>query len=344
MKKTSIRLLVLTLISVLILDACNLPSKGDEANTGATTVAETTAAVFTRAAETATASTPPETPTPINPTVTTVPTNTLFPTQAATATKTPIPCNKTSFVKDVTVPDNTVVEPGEVFTKTWRLQNNGSCTWTSGYVLLFNSGDQMNAPATASITGGSVAPGSTVDISVELTAPTTPGTYQGNFKLRSPDNIVFGINADGQGPFWVKVVVAEPTATPTATATDFPTLPPPPPPLHSSGSLNINSSYTFDLDEGTTPGGGNEDFQFRAVTSAEKYITSKNSAIIVDMGVSAPSKAQCDGISIGLTEIPLSSSLVNHYFCYATNLHRSGYFKITSYDGSILSIDYATWE
>lgn len=220
MKKTPTLFLTIILASALILGACNLPSATSQEDADATTVAETAAAVFTRAAETAAVASPSATlPAGETPTVTPVPTNTLFPTQANTATKTPIPCNRATFVKDVTIPDNTNIAPGAAFTKTWRLQNSGSCTWTTGYVLLFDNGDQMNAPATKSFTTGSVAPGSTVDIEVDLTAPTTPGTYQGNFKLRSPDNIVFGINADGQGPFWVKIVVPSPTATPTATAT-----------------------------------------------------------------------------------------------------------------------------
>ena len=216
MKKTTLRLLTIIIAIALTLGACNLPEKESQEDIDATTVAETAAAVFTKAAETAAAIAPSAT-SAFEATVTPVPTNTLFPTQVATATKTPIPCNRATFGKDVTIPDNTAVQPGQVFTKTWEIKNSGSCTWTSGYVLLFDSGDQMNAPATASITSGSIAPGGTLSISVELTAPTAPGTYQANFKLRSPDNIVFGINSDGQGPFWVKVVVPSPTATPTAT-------------------------------------------------------------------------------------------------------------------------------
>ena len=217
MKKTTILLLTIVTAAALILGACNLPKAESQEDADATTIAGTAAAVFTHAAETAAALAPSATvETPA--TVTAIPTNTLFPTQVATATATAIPCNRASFVKDVSYPDNTTVEPGVTFTKTWRLKNLGSCTWTSGYVLLLDSytnNEKMGAPATAPITSGSIAPGETVDISVNLTAPTASGTYQGNFKLRSPDNIVFGINADGQGPFWVKVVVPSPTATPT---------------------------------------------------------------------------------------------------------------------------------
>ncbi len=218
MKRQVTLLLSILIIAAFVLGACNLPKAPTEDELAATTVAETAQAVFTRAAETAAAASPTTSPT-AEATVTSIPTNTLFPTQGPTATKTPVPCNRATFVKDVTIPDNSAVAPGATFTKTWRLQNSGSCAWDSGYVLLFDSGEQMGAPATSAITSGSIAPGETLDISVELTAPTTPGTYQANFKLRSPNNIVFGINGDGQGPFWVKIAVAQPTATPTATAT-----------------------------------------------------------------------------------------------------------------------------
>ncbi len=215
-------------IGALILSACNFPTAGNPDESEATNVALTANAIFTQAAETANI---------LVPSATTIaeatlpPTNTALPPTAPplTATNTPIPCNRASFVKDVTYPDGAKVPAGSAFTKTWRIKNNGSCTWTSGYVLLFDSGDRMNAPAPKPITSGTVAPGATVDISVNLTAPGSPGSYQGNFKLRSADNIVFGVNADAQGPFWVKIVVPNPTSTPTDTPA--PTLPPPPPPL-----------------------------------------------------------------------------------------------------------------
>ena len=335
MKKTTI-LIIMLIIGAMLLGACNLPEKQDQADADATTVAETAQAVFTRAAETAAAAAPSATlDDTASATVTPVPSNTPFPTQAATATKTPIPCNRASFVKDVTIPDNTAVKPGEVFTKTWRLKNTGSCTWTSGYVLLFDSGDKMNAPATSAITNASVDPGSTIDISLDLTAPAAAGTYQGNFKLRSPDNIVFGINADGQGPFWVKVVVAEATATPTATSF----------PVYSSGSANPTSSQTVDLDEGkVSPDAGNRDYWYEAVSAAEQYITPQNGATFVVWGNTAPSKTQCAGAALLGNKIALNNSLVGQHICYKTNLGRYGYFKITAFDSSTLTTTYTTWE
>ena len=91
------------------------------------------------------------------------------------------------------------------FTKTWRLKNVGTCTWTSGYKLVFENGDRMSAPDSKSFTSGSVAPGGTVDVSVDLTAPDDEGTYQGNFRLKESGGVLFGIGPAGTAAFWVKI-------------------------------------------------------------------------------------------------------------------------------------------
>jgi hypothetical protein len=125
--------------------------------------------------------------------------------QASPATPTPTPCNRASYVSDVTIPDDSSITVNAAFTKTWRLKNVGSCTWTSGYQLVFDSGDQMGGPASKQLTNGTVAPGQTVDVSVDLVAPANPGTYKGNWKLREPGGAIFALST---GPFWVQIKAA----------------------------------------------------------------------------------------------------------------------------------------
>ena len=207
-----LRTIITMLFIISLLAGCKLPRNAAtetpellSAAVIGTAVAQTAAAQLAQL----TSAAPPTTAAPVEPTVTstTLPTDTPVPTGTTPATATPIPCNRASFVEDVTIPDNKEVTSDTDFTKTWRLRNNGSCTWTSGYVAMFDHGDRMNAPDTVQVTSGTVTPGETVDVSITLHAPAASGTYQGFFKLRSPDNKVFGINTDGQGPFWVKVVV-----------------------------------------------------------------------------------------------------------------------------------------
>jgi hypothetical protein len=134
-----------------------------------------------------------------------VPSNT--PTVTPTATET-IPCNQATFIGDVTIPDGTGINFGQTFTKTWRLQNSGSCTWTSGYSLIFDHGDQMGGPAAQMLTSGTVPPGGTLDVSVNLTTPSAAGTYKGYWRLREPGGVSFGLPSGGS--FWVTIVAVNP--------------------------------------------------------------------------------------------------------------------------------------
>jgi len=152
------------------------------------------------------------------PALTQAPTRTSAPalTQAPTWTPSPspLPCNLAHFVADVTVPDGTAMAPGEAFTKTWRLQNVGSCPWEN-YSLVFDHGVLMGGPREVPL-DETVRPGETVEVSVELFAPQEAGVYQGFWRLRSPSGGTFGVGPAGD-PFWVSIVVVAPTATTTPT-------------------------------------------------------------------------------------------------------------------------------
>jgi hypothetical protein len=118
-------------------------------------------------------------------------------------------CNAAAFVADVTIPDGTYEDPGEVFVKTWRLKNVGTCTWNTSYGLFFDSGSQMSGPDLV-LMPQYVSPGQAVDVSVTLTAPTSAGIYRGYWKLRSPSGQVFGIGSGFYSAFWVEIRVLTP--------------------------------------------------------------------------------------------------------------------------------------
>jgi hypothetical protein len=139
----------------------------------------------------------------IMPTATPISTNALQPT----STPTPVSCNKASFVVDVTVPDGTIMTPGQSFTKIWRMKNIGSCTWSPNYQLVFDHGDAMSGPAYQPLISNSVAPGYMVDISVNLIAPTAPGTYRGYWKIRDPNGAL--VSLAGEVTFWVEIKVVK---------------------------------------------------------------------------------------------------------------------------------------
>ena len=158
------------------------------------------------------------TATPRPPTSTPIPTGTtvVLPSVIPSATSIPftptmvIPCEWASYVSDVTVPDGTTFSPGAAFTKTWRLRNRGTCTWTTGYALVFSSGNAMSGPSSVSMPHD-VKPGETVDISISLVAPTDTGSYTGNYKFRDALGSTFGLGVDHNGQVWVKINVATST-------------------------------------------------------------------------------------------------------------------------------------
>lgn len=126
-------------------------------------------------------------------------------TLAPTATSAPACTDLATLVYDVTVPDNTRMPPGRAFAKAWRLRNAGTCTWTTGYALVFDSGAQMGGPASQDLTE-EVLPGATVDVSVTLTTPSAAGTYRGNWRLRNEQGETFAL-ADGE-PLHLQLVIS----------------------------------------------------------------------------------------------------------------------------------------
>lgn len=143
------------------------------------------------------------------------------PVVAATAS-----CYGMSFVSDVTIPDNTPVNPGQTFTKTWKVKNAGTCAWDAGFKFAFTGGDAMGG--TTYTLPATVAAGAVTDISVSMTAPNKTGTIRGNWRMSTANGQFFGDEV------YVQVVIgggggAAPTntgAAPAATSTTAPTTAP----------------------------------------------------------------------------------------------------------------------
>ncbi len=180
---------------------------------------------------TPTATQPPATSTLPVPTITTAPGG---PTAISTLADTPIAptlpptnepscTNEATFVTDVTVPDGTVFNPGTTYTKTWRIKNSGTCAWNSTYSIVFDSGEKSGAPDSTPL--AYTAPGDTLDISLELTAPAKTGNVNSFFELHNPSGSPIRISGGSYlyASIYVDVsagtTVASPAATqPSATA------------------------------------------------------------------------------------------------------------------------------
>jgi hypothetical protein len=211
------RLAALLLIFVFGISACNLPSNADVTPTqGAdavlTAAAQTVEANLTQAA----ILNPPTVPAIPTSTQGSAPTSTLAvaTNTQPVATNTQI-CDLALFVKDVSIPDGTEFDPNETFTKTWQIKNIGTCTW-SGYTLVFDSGDSMGGSASTPI--GSVAPNQEVNLSVDLKAPASAGSYRGYWRIKNSGGVLIPVSNGYQSKsFFVDIKVVAPTPTPTNT-------------------------------------------------------------------------------------------------------------------------------
>lgn len=230
---------------------------------------------------------------------------------------------------DVTIPDDSEVQPGEPFTKIWRLLNAGTCTWTTDYSIAFFSGDAMSGPIRIFFPR-EVPPGDSIDLVVELTAPEQDGRFQGNWKLQNANREWFGIGPGGSAPFWVRVLVSPleetiepgilaevetPQATPTAWIA-----------AHADVSLALDSSLDLDYYPQEKPDG--EDLRYQLDEQGQPVLAPLGNARIWVFGEAMPDLEDC------LADRPLDAELfaaqipTGIYLCYRTNLGLPGWIQV----------------
>lgn len=346
-----------TLLAVF-LAGCNLPRSEENTTTATLNVTQAYETIEARLTE-AVGQTPAvtETPAPTDSGVAspapTSPegavTQTALPTNAPTASARPTEiCDRAAAGNpiDVTIPDDTEMNPGQTFTKVWRLENVGTCTWSDDYEVVFFSGEAMNAPAHFRL-DQRVEPGASVDISVEMVAPEEAGTYQGNWKLRNEQGATFGIGPTGNAPFWVRIEVkAGPTSTPTITATPTGATPTASatPPAAISGSITILPGDSLDLDTIQANSAG-ADLSYETNADAQHLLVPQNGAAVKIFGSTEPSVSECR--SATLVDSPVTLELLNTgtYLCYRTDSGLPGRVRIANFnlDTYAVTLDVNTW-
>jgi hypothetical protein len=134
-------------------------------------------------------------------------------------------CYRLSYVNDVSIPDNTSMNAGQTFTKTWKVRNSGTCAWDAGFKFAFTGGDAMGG---VTYTLPSSVPANTeTDISVNMTAPNKTGPVRGNWRISTAagqffgDEVYVAIQVGGAAGGTATNTSAAPTSTtaPTSTAT-----------------------------------------------------------------------------------------------------------------------------
>ncbi len=195
------RVLALGISLLLIISACSTPQVDEAAMS--TAVAETVQAQNKQATvPAATSPAPTDTPSPLA-------------SISATITGTPMTqvaagfCTPSASLVGETIPDLTIVQPGATFTKTWQIQNSGTCTWDTNWQLVYYSGDLMDGLTVYNLPEPA-QPGDTLDIPIILRAPAENGSYTGEWMLKSPWGQTFGVGSYSV-PISVSIVVGSGT-------------------------------------------------------------------------------------------------------------------------------------
>lgn len=94
------------------------------------------------------------------------------------------------FVEDLTVPDGSLAQPGEVFDKRWAVLNDGSCDWGSGYRLVRT--DESSIEAAEELALYPARAGETAIWQIKITAPLDAGPHLASWQARSPEGVFFG--------------------------------------------------------------------------------------------------------------------------------------------------------
>jgi len=170
-----------------------------------------------------------------------------------------------TFVRDINLDDENLtvfpeVSPGEAFQKGWQIQNTGTCTWNETTFIKFVRGNvpaaQMEGQPTA--ISGTVEPGETYDLYVNLVAPQQAGQFVGYWQMHNAEGVPFGqtlwaaIQVPGTIPDPTEPAEPQPpTPTPLPTETEAPTPEPteteaPPEPTKEPGSDLVDIVWVLD--------------------------------------------------------------------------------------------------
>ena len=124
------------------------------------------------------------------------------PTETPHLTPTPACTAGLTFLSDLTIPDGTIVAPGDPLDKRWQVENSGTCNWDSGYSLRLIAGLDLGAPVEQGLFPA--RSGARSMIRLLFTAPEEPGTYRSAWQAYDPDGEPFG------DAFFIEIVVTQP--------------------------------------------------------------------------------------------------------------------------------------
>ena len=335
------KILITGIFLSVLLTACGVkPSPTEEPTYDATALDQTAVSQATMDADRTEQALPTST---VTRTSTWTPVPTLDRTRPSGATPTPEKsCNQAAAGHpiDVTIPDGTVLGPGEAFSKTWRLENVGSCNWSMAYAIVFFSGNSLNAIQTQPL-AQEVVPGQVIDVTVDMEAPQSEGIYQSNWMISDAGGTLFGIGPNGDAPFWVRIEVVNKvteTSTPSPTVTSTPV-------VHLSAEAELSNGDQLDLDTGVLNPADvtTTDMVYQNGGDPEHILMTMNGTQWTVFGETEPSYSDCSGLALSGNAISFNDVPDGTYLCFRTSDDLPGQLLIEGFADGALSVRFLTW-
>jgi hypothetical protein len=91
------------------------------------------------------------------------------------------------FFGDLTIPDGTVVFPGQRLDKRWLVKNAGTCNWDHRYKVRLEAGPNLGVPAQQALFPA--RGGVELTIRMNFIAPEDPGTYRSAWQAYDPEGV-----------------------------------------------------------------------------------------------------------------------------------------------------------
>ena len=94
------------------------------------------------------------------------------------------------FLQDITIPDGTVVGPGESIDKRWQVRNSGNCNWDESYSIKLVAGPGMGVPVQQALIPA--RSGTDVIIRMIFNAPEESGNFRSVWQAHDRNGNPFG--------------------------------------------------------------------------------------------------------------------------------------------------------
>ena len=109
-----------------------------------------------------------------------------------------------TYISDLTIPDGTIVSPGQILDKRWQVENSGSCNWDKTYQLKLVAGSNLNVPLAQALYPA--RSGTQGTIRIRFIAPDEIGTHRSAWQAHTPQGEPFG------DPIFIEITIQSPTS------------------------------------------------------------------------------------------------------------------------------------